>query len=132
MRLLALTAASAALCVFATTQIPQVLAQGTNIQTGASANQGNAEQGRSSGGASTQSNSRGQSSSGSSERSTAGVRAEKSRPELGSAQKAARMPSARARQPGSARTPKAVRISIANTSALMALPDSIMSPGVTL
>jgi hypothetical protein len=82
MRLFVLTAATAALCAFAITQIPQVLAQGTNIQTGASANQGNAEQGPS-GGASTQSNSRGQSSSGSSERSTAGVRAEKSRARVG-------------------------------------------------
>jgi uncharacterized membrane protein YgcG len=73
-RLFALTTATAALCAFAIPQIPQVLAQATDTQLGASVNQGNAEQGSGSGGASTRSNSQGQSFSGSSERSTAGAR----------------------------------------------------------
>jgi hypothetical protein len=85
MRLFALTAATAAVVAFAIPQIPHVLAQGPDTQSGASAQQGNAGQGRGSGDAATRSDSRGQSVGGRSEDSErfAGAKSKKSQTSVG-------------------------------------------------
>ncbi len=84
MRLLTLTV-TAGVLAFAVTQIPQVLAQSPDTQSGASPQQSSAGQTSGSGSASTRSNARGQSISGRAESSgqSAGVRSESSQTSVG-------------------------------------------------
>src|SRR5215831_1354852 len=82
MRLLALTAASVAVFAFTIPQIPQLLAQGPDMPSGASVNQDNTDQARSSGGSSTKSNARWQSHSGSYKRSGSAAGTDKSQAKM--------------------------------------------------
>jgi hypothetical protein len=80
-----LTVATVAVFAFAIPQIPQVLAQNPDKQSGASVNQGKADEAHSSGNASTRSNARGKSLGGNPARpgSSAGGGAEKSQARVG-------------------------------------------------